>query len=398
MKKKYLRVCKDCGQRFFTEGERDFYKKHNLKFPSRCKKCREIAKREANNCTEKEEPIEIEFEIIDKNDFNSSITDDALYVIGNGFDLMHGVKSSYYDFRNTIGKNNYLRISLESFISKVDIWGDFEDSLAHIDRAAVADCLDVHLELLDVKDEYDEDFRASDYFMAIEQTTYPLETIENDLPRRFRRWVEKLTANNENKPLTNVLNFNADYINFNYTEFLETLYGISSANINYIHGNRRNKKQKLILGHGYNLDELFDNWHSNFDMKQLSKNSVARLGYFSETDSLKRWKSQTRYDATQAVMSRTEDYFEYAAKKTDDIILNNKDYFKSLSKKKNIIVIGHSLSMVDYPYLKEIITTNETPADINWYFSFYNNKDIVRIDNFIKFAGINNNKVKVFKV
>lgn len=397
MAKKYLRICKDCGKRFFTEGEKDFYIKHNLKFPNRCKKCRELAKLNANNCKEKEN-FEIKFKVISKNDFNNDITDNALYIIGNGFDLMHGVKSSYCDFRNTIGKNNYLRIYLETFISKIDIWGNFEDSLAHIDRAAITDCLDTHLDILDVKDEFDENFKASEYFMAIEQTTYPLATIEEDLPRRFRQWVEKLSVNSEKRPLTNVLNFNADYINFNYTEFLEVLYGISSTNINYIHGNRRNKKQKLILGHGYDLEELFDNWHSNFNTKQLSKNSVARLGYFSETDNLKRWKSQSRYDATQTVIYRTEEYYENAAKKTSDIILNNKEYFKSLSKKENIIVIGHSLSRVDYPYFKEIIMIHENPSDINWYFSFYDNKDISRINNFIKFAGIdNNNKVKVFK-
>lgn len=396
MRKKYLRTCKECGIKFFTEGEKNYYIKHNLKFPNRCKKCRELAKLEVNNCKE-EKNIEIKFKVINKDDFNNEITDNALYIIGNGFDLMHGVKSSYYDFRNTIGKNNYLRICLETFISKIDIWGDFEDSLAHIDRAAIADCLDTHLDVLDVKDEFDEDFKASDFFMAIEHTAYPLETIEEDLPRRFRQWIEKLTVNIQNKPLINVLNFNADYINFNYTEFLEVLYGISPANINYIHGDRRNKKEKLILGHGYDLDELFDNWHNNFNTKQLPKNSVARLGYFSETDSLKRWKSQTRYDATQAVMYRIEEYYEDAAKKTSDIILNNKEYFKSLSKKENIIVIGHSLSVVDYPYFKEIIMTHESPSDINWYFSFHDNKDIIRINDFIKFAGINPEKVKGFQ-
>ena len=31
---------------------------------------------------------------IDVNKINSSITDDALFVIGNGFDLAHGVKST----------------------------------------------------------------------------------------------------------------------------------------------------------------------------------------------------------------------------------------------------------------------------------------------------------------
>ena len=108
---------------------------------------------------------------------------------------------------------------MEIVISKVDIWGYFEDSLAHVDSAAIIDCLNTNLDILNVKDEFDDDFRASDYFIAIVQTTYPLEVIENDLPRRFRQWVEKLTANPDSRPLKDILNFNADYINFNYTEF-----------------------------------------------------------------------------------------------------------------------------------------------------------------------------------
>ena len=36
-------------------------------------------------------------------------TEQILYVLGNGFDLMHGVKSSYYDFQKTLGKNSHLR-------------------------------------------------------------------------------------------------------------------------------------------------------------------------------------------------------------------------------------------------------------------------------------------------
>jgi hypothetical protein len=61
----------------------------------------------------------------------------TLYIIGNGFDMMHGVPSSYYNFRDTIGKNNMLRITLESYIRKDDVWGDFEDSLAYLDRVNI---------------------------------------------------------------------------------------------------------------------------------------------------------------------------------------------------------------------------------------------------------------------
>ena len=71
---------------------------------------------------------------------------------------MHWVKSSYYNFRDTLGKHCYLREYLEIVISKVDIWGYFEDSLAHVDSAAIIDCLNTHLDILNVKDEFDDDY------------------------------------------------------------------------------------------------------------------------------------------------------------------------------------------------------------------------------------------------
>lgn len=35
--------------------------------------------------------------------------DNILCILGNGFDLMHNVRSSYYALRDSIGKNNSLR-------------------------------------------------------------------------------------------------------------------------------------------------------------------------------------------------------------------------------------------------------------------------------------------------
>lgn len=57
----------------------------------------------------------------------------VLYIIGNGFDLMHGVKSSYYAFRDSLGKQNSLRKILESYLTPEDIWAYFENALAHFD-------------------------------------------------------------------------------------------------------------------------------------------------------------------------------------------------------------------------------------------------------------------------
>jgi len=71
-------------------------------------------------------------------DFIQFITPNtSLFIIGNGFDLMHEVPSSYYNFRDFLGRNNELRIALEIYIKKDDLCADFEESLAYIDDDAM---------------------------------------------------------------------------------------------------------------------------------------------------------------------------------------------------------------------------------------------------------------------
>ena len=48
-----------------------------------------------------------EWRVVAKDDIHFP-NDHVLYIIGNGFDLMHGVRSSYYAFRDTLGKNSAL--------------------------------------------------------------------------------------------------------------------------------------------------------------------------------------------------------------------------------------------------------------------------------------------------
>src|SRR5574344_2933936 len=116
----------------------------------------------------------------------------TLCIIGNGFDLAHGVKSSYYDFRKFLGKNPDLREIMEEYIRQPDIWGDFENSLAHLDREMLINNIDETLTDFNVKDDDDEDFSAADYHLAIESAAMPAIMIEQELPVEFRRWINKL--------------------------------------------------------------------------------------------------------------------------------------------------------------------------------------------------------------
>lgn len=53
----------------------------------------------------------------------------------------------------------------------------------------------------------------------------------NELPRRFRMWIETLSIGTDDRPLQDILRKNGKVLCFNYTEFIETLYGFHEDNI-----------------------------------------------------------------------------------------------------------------------------------------------------------------------
>lgn len=65
-------------------------------------------------------------------------------------------------------------------------------------------------------------------------------------------------------------------------------------------------------------------------------------------------------------------------------------FFNSLANIRQIIVLGHSLNDVDLPYFDKIIQA--TGKNTLWKFSFYNTKDIERINKFIDKTGLTNTK------
>lgn len=66
----------------------------------------------------------VEIQLLDSNT--------SLFIIGNGFDLIHGVPSSYYNFRDFIGRNSILRFILDTYIEQTDVWGAVQVSLKTI--------------------------------------------------------------------------------------------------------------------------------------------------------------------------------------------------------------------------------------------------------------------------
>ena len=300
-----------------------------------------------------------------------------LYIIGNGFDLLHKAKSSYYDFRDSMGKNNHLRWCLETYLKAENLWSNFEEALGHLDVSTMAS-IDIVDMWLDNYEAYDEDSSAADFFAAAETAAGPVVTIANELPRAFRRWIESVVLPTSDRPLVGLIK-NAPVLNFNYTEFIETLYGVDHNNVCYIHGCRKKikgkPKDKLILGHmpGANGSEY------KFRDKWRPKNPYKRQ----------------MVDIGQEIAIEHIFYCDdELTKHCDEIVKEHRAFFDGLNV-TDVIVIGHSLSEVDWDYFEEIVRDNN---NLNWYISCYGLGSLKSIEKFVQKFSIKSDKVHLFRL
>lgn len=391
-------TCIRCGERFiFSRAKQEHFEQVGWSIPKRCPSCRKEvwAQREMTA-----EQIENEAwqrkKVEDQKSFDALLkrwpvipideirpkNDHILYIIGNGFDLMHGVKSSYYAFRDSLGKQNLLRESLETYLTPDDIWADFENALAHFNISSMASQIMVD-NWLDWMDAYVEDAGAAEFYMAIEAAATPIQIVAQELPRRFRMWLESLSIGTEDRPLKELFR-KGKVLCFNYTEFVEILYGIPEQNVCYIHGCRRKRrhypKDRLILGHMPGAsDDAFD-----FD-----DNSHLRI-----KDPYKQAMSQIAQDQ---VLQLIADYDEDLTKHCDEIIAAHTSFFSELNEIDSIVVIGHSFSPVDWDYFAEVATNLSNNKHTHWYFGCHSLRDLNNLEQLLKKLNIERSNLSVFR-
>lgn len=171
---------------------------------------------------------------------------------------------------------------------------------------------------------------------------------------------------------------------FNYTEFVEELYGVAENHVCYIHGCRRKNKyhpkENLILGH----------------MSGASDNS-----YSFKDDSLRSVRNpQKQYliDAAQdQVIRLVAESDESLTKNCSEIILKHKAFFTSLTGIQNVIVIGHSLSPVDWDYFREVLLRVSDSKELHWFFGCHGLRDLENLEALLEKLGIARSVVSVFQ-
>ena len=276
--------------------------------------------------------------------------DKTLYIIGNGFDLAHGMATRYGDFKRWLIENGRIDVihELESAFpvqknNEYLLWSDFEKALGLYDLDKVINWSwdDLYLTEFSIGGQV---FGAPDFFLNTQ--------LPDILNEAFTKWCHCIPL--ATTPNDFYLEKDAYYLTFNYTDTLEVLYGIPQNQILHIHG-QASRNDKLIVGHN-RLINPGDYWDYNLDMRENNE----RMQRLTDMNDLRK------------------PYYE--------ILEHNNLFFMDLNHVRDIHIIGHSCAEVDYPYFQKIKESVDIGAI--WHFTPYNDEDRYRINKLIHKMGI----------
>jgi len=278
----------------------------------------------------------------------------TLYILGNGFDIYHGLKTRYADFHRFVS-DSYpeLETALESYFNfQVDddyLWKSFESDLCEFNYKSFFDDIN-HLDVLD------ESFKRSDCFGLEDDITQQGEDLVSNIRDAFVSWIESVDYPGKVNQKSKLIHFQPSslFINFNYTDTLEELYQIPKSTILYLHNNANDYNGELIFGHAAKKEKMPKG-------NDLDEEGNSNRTMFTDAE-----------DAARAP------FYEFQ-KNTTDILKSHKVYFKKLNYIKEVMVLGHSLGKVDWPYFRKIASIAN---DAEWYFSYFpeNTKKLTEIE------------------
>lgn len=233
-----------------------------------------------------------------------------LFIMGNGFDIYSGLKTSYKEFYYFLKNRHpdFFDSIAEVFLAEDEtdrLWSDFEEALA----------------------DFNADTFLSEKVSPIEISNKTLDWKEQ-LALYFRKWIESYPTLSADKSIK--LPNDGFYINFNYTSTLETAYGIHKDSIVHIHGSVYDKNTPLIFGH--NSKETIDDLCESYGI-------------------VKNGKIKCTVDEFNLLLS--VEMLLYTLKKPiKDVIARTISQPTTYDKVEEVIVLGHSLGFVDWDYFR----------------------------------------------
>lgn len=274
--------------------------------------------------------------------------ENTLYIIGNGFDLHHGLNTSYLNFRNYCVRNvpslwkNLFEI-YGDMINNDMWWSSFENKLGCVNYNNLA--------------------LSNNGFALGEQKVQNL--FKGMLPPIFGKWIKQIRKSPQ---MDTSLNIDTEslFFTFNYTLVLEEVYHIDENNVWHIHNSVKNP-DNIIIGHDSDERVLFSTYSTN----------------------------NTNYIVSPDFVDRVNSKIAQGSKNVKMRIENQKDRFYDLySQIKHIVVMGFSFNKIDMPYIKAIIEVNKNAADVDWTIYFHSKgEDKIFIHKLLQ-IGVDRSQIK----
>ena len=293
-----------------------------------------------------------------------------MFIIGNGFDLAHGLPTKYWDFRTYL--ENLYPDFLESFEQHYYIypkdsdkykqnllWNNFETNLANIDEDIIIE------EALGI----DMGLESGDY--GIEDTLRSYFSSEyqyiNKLAIYLKQWVRTIRIR-DTLPITSQISKNSEdyFVTFNYTSVLENVYKVAPSHILHIHGSLHEYNDDPIPGHG-NKKRIED--------IKAKKNQAET--WFNEKE--------------MSICAVIADYYNTTFKNVNNYMHKLNSLFRY--EVEEIVVIGHSVAGIDLPYFKRI--DQYTGQKAIWRVYYFTEDEKVDMQKALVEQGISKNRLRM---
>lgn len=290
-----------------------------------------------------------------------------LYVIGNGFDLHHGMPTQFSDFRTFAHKAapDVYR-AVDDYVPVSANWSDLEDALAALDVETVKDELSCFMPSYAADDWRDSGHH--DFQFEVDRVVRQLST---KLSAVFAQWVRQVKvpdlANMPQVHRLTSIDRSASFRTFNYTPTLADLYGVPLERTLHIHGASSDDDQELILGHGWN-PAMRKSLNDRPDIEDVDTRMI---------------------EANQIL----DQYFSTTFKPSKQLIAQHQGFFRALGSVTHVTVLGHSLSDVDAEYFRALLDVPAV-ASATWTVACRHNDDAAEKTQRLANLGLPSNQVR----
>lgn len=260
----------------------------------------------------------------------------TLYLVGNGFDIQHGIRTPYSEFRSFLETHHesfltdfeamyniqplddtepwYTEAAQERWKKSVlkDLWQTFEEEMGNPDVEGMHDMASSLAEQMPEEGiKYTLDLHWKEQY-----------GFSSDLQKYVLEWLESIDTSGVCPIKKSFIGNCSDiFINFNYTDVLERVYGVKT--VLHLHGGVPSCSAiPPIMGHG-----------NKFIIDYYKRRAQCASEEFVE------WE--------ESICSAIAKFCSSLYKDTDAIISRNESFFSSLKDIEQVVSIGLSFGNVD---------------------------------------------------